>query len=180
MPLVKRSIQRQTPYRLAILIVPALVVVALGTLFYFSSQKVTVTEHAKLLKEADNYAAKGEYLKEAEALAEVLKNNLPAEMESVDMLRQASAYGNAKHYDKAESSYKRVIGEYPDSEFAATRGLAIMYMKKGEAEKNMDDLAKALQYFERVKELGSQDERYTNLATSDDVNIRRIKQMLGK
>lgn len=171
------------PGKRAILVMAlVLVVLAVGGLaWYFNSRQsstqtpVAVEKRKTVLKDVAQVNQDRNYAEEAKLLQAYIDSNPPAELAGQEIVRLGVAYTNAKDYDNAIKTYQIALDKYPDSEYAATRALGIVYMQRGEEGGGNADYQKARGYFDRALELAKADPEKRAMVPADESNIRYLE-----
>lgn len=131
-----------------------------------------------VLRQTEILAGKREYAQEAKTLTELLNRSNSDKRKQIVIMRLAAAYANDKQYDKAIAEYQQAAADYPGVKAGATRGLAFLYLNRGEAAKNVEDLRKAQSYFEQALKLEKQDQAYQSYVQNDELNIEYVKGLI--
>jgi tetratricopeptide (TPR) repeat protein len=144
-----------------------------------TAAKVTpAVKRAETLKDVAKLNDSKNYTQEAAQLQTYLDSNPPAEYASKEIVRMAAAYINAKDYDNAIKTLETARDKYPDSRYAAIRGLAFAHMMRGDEKKSKEDYRKAIDYFKQSIAIESASPEMAHVVGSDETNIRYLEDKL--
>lgn len=181
MPQVRRQ-RGDKNQRLKLLVVPgALLLVAGGfvLLFWYFGLGMSAEQFDHKIRKTEAMAGRKEYTLEAATLNDLYKRSFTTERKQVIILRLAAAYANAKDYDNSITSYQKAIDTFPDMKMGGIRGLAFVYMTRGQENNSVDDLRKSQGYFEQALEIEKQDQRYKSYIQNEESNITYVKGLIS-
>lgn len=146
--------------------------------FWYFGMGMSAEQFDEKIRQTEAMAGRREYTLEATTLNDLYKRSFTAERKQVIILRLAAAYANAKDYDNSIASYQKAIDTYPDMKMGGIRGMAFVYMTRGQESNNVDDLRKSQSYFEQALEIEKLDQRYKTYIQNEESNIAYVKGLI--
>lgn len=131
----------------------------------------TSPKNISAITRAEQLDYNGKYQEAANELESYIQSNPPAEEAQKASLKLASAYYNAKDYDKAILWYEKVGKESKSYKLASLHGLAHTYRAKGDTQRAIDYFRQAIDFLKSTKPQGAD-----LLIAADEQTIKILEQ----